>query len=173
MAKFTHRQKLSPKEETSLIIEFCKIVAVLSNTEEAILFIRDLLSKQEVKMLAKRLKIARYLIEGKTYHDISVLLKVSSGTIARVNGWLNQAGEGYRLAIAKVGEVEEPQKPFWTGLKRKYPMYYWPEILLKEIIYSASKRQRERLQKIINSLDSKDEMIKEIDVALRERYRPR
>jgi len=167
MAKYTKRQSLAKEEETNLIIEFCNAVAKLSSTEEAALFIKDLLSKQEVRMLAKRLKIAKLLINNQSYSDISKELKVSSGTIARINLWLSQSGEGYRLALAKAKDVEAPQKPIFSGLKRKYPMYHWPEILLKEIVYSANKRQREKLQNIIGNLDEKSELFRELNSILR------
>ena len=167
MAKFTRRQKLSPKEETDLIIKFCQAIASISKTEEAALFVRDLLSKPEVRMLAKRLKIAEMLIKGEKYEDIIEQLKVSASTIARVNVWLNQSGEGYRLVLNRTSRIKEPRKPVWTGLKRKYPMYYWPEILLKEIIYSANKKQKDKLKLLLDKLDEKNELIKELDEMLR------
>jgi len=121
-------------------------------------------------MLAKRLKIAKLLIEGKTYEGICKELKVSMGTIARINVWLAQSGEGFRSAVNKSGDFKEVDKPRWHGIKRKYPMYYWPEILLKEIIYSANKKQRERLQGIIDTLDEKTVLTKKIDTILRKTY---
>lgn len=129
IAKYTNRQKLKEDDEENLIIEFCTIVADLQTPEEAILFIRDLLSKQEIRMLAKRLKIAKMLMDGGKYSDIAEELKVSAGTIARINLWLSQSGEGFRLALMKKHATDEPIKPSWSGIKRKFPIYYWPEIL--------------------------------------------
>ncbi len=170
MAKFTDRQKLKEEEEENLIIDFCHVVADLQTSEEAVLFVRDLLSKQEVRMLAKRLKIARMLMRGEKYSDIAAELKVSSGTIARVNLWLHQSGEGFRLALLRTKENSEPSKPSWSGMKRKYPMYYWPEILLKEIICSANKNHREKLKNIIAGMDKKTELVKDLDVILAKKY---
>jgi len=168
MAKFTKRQNLTKEEETNLIIEFCCAVAKLSSTEEAALFVKDLLSKQEVRMLAKRLKIAKMLMNNLSYSDISKDLRVSPGTIARVNLWLNQSGEGYRLAVSRTKDVKAPAKPTFSGLKRRFPMYHWPEILLKEIVYSANKKQREKLENIIDNLDSKSELYQELDKIMRQ-----
>jgi len=170
MAKYTRRQLLGKKEETQLIIDFCKTISSLTKIDDAALFVRDLLSKQELRMLAKRLKIAKLLIEGKTYEEIAKELKTSMGTVARINVWLAQSGEGFRMAVEKSGELKEVEKPSWRGIKRKYPMYYWPEILLKELIYSANKKQRERLQEIIDTLDEKTALTKEIDAFLRKTY---
>jgi len=170
MAKFTRKQQLDKKEETQLIMDFCKTIASLSKLDDAALFVRDLLSKQELRMLAKRLKIAKLLIEGKTYEKISKELKVSMGTVARINVWLAQSGEGFRMAVEKSSGFKKVEKPSWRGIKRRYPMYYWPEILLKELIYSANKKQRKRLQSIIDSLDEKTALTKEIDKILSKIY---
>jgi len=169
MAKYTKRQKLKEEIEENLIIDFCTMVADLRSPEEAVLFIRDLLSKQEIRMLSKRLKIAKMLIDGDKYSDIITELKVSAGTISRINLWLNRSGEGFRLVLSRANK-SEPVKPSWSGIKRKYPMYYWPEILLKEIVYSANKKQREKLKNIIASADKKTELLKELDIILRKRY---
>lgn len=170
MAKYTRRQQLNKREETQLIMDFCQTISSLSKLDDAALFVRDLLSKQELRMLAKRLKIAKLLIEGQTYEKIAKELKTSMGTVARINVWLAQSGEGFRMAVEKSSEFKEVEKPKWHGIKRKYPMYYWPEILLKELIYSANKKQRERLQSIIDSLDEKTVLTKEIDAILRKTY---
>jgi len=170
MAKYTRKQQLGQGKETQLILDFCKTVSSLTRLDDAALFIRDLLSKQELRMLAKRLKIAKLLIEGKTYEGICKELKVSMGTVARINVWLVQSGEGFRRAVNKSGDFKEVDKPRWHGIKRKYPMYYWPEILLKEIIYSANKKQRERLKKIIDSLEEKTAVTKEIDAIISKTY---
>lgn len=66
-------------------------------------YIFDLLTPTERIMLAKRLAIAAFLIEGLPYHAISEMLKVSTSTIGRVNLWLKTAGDGYRLVIEKIG----------------------------------------------------------------------
>ena len=170
MAKYTRRQQLGKREATQLILDFCKTISTLSKLDDAVLFVRDLLSKQELGMLAKRLKIAKLLIEGKTYEKIAKELKTSMGTVARINAWLAQSGEGFRMAVEKSSEFKEVSKPSWHGIKRKYPMYYWPEILLKEVIYSANKKQRARLQQIIDTLDEKTAVTKEIDDILRKTY---
>ena len=170
MAKYTRKQQLGQREETQLILDFCKTVSSLTKLDDAALFVRDLLSKQELRMLAKRLKIAKLLIEGKTYEGVCKELKVSMGTVARINVWLVQSGEGFRTAVNKSGTFKEVEKPRWHGIKRKYPMYYWPDILLKEIIYSANKKQRERLKKIIDSLEEKTAVTKEIDAIISKTY---
>ena len=168
MAKFSKRQGLKPKEEIELVVEFCHAIASLNNADDAALFLRDLLSKNEIRMIAKRLKIARMLFEGSKYEGIEEALRVSPATIARVNIWLNQSGEGYRTVIGRLAKLKEPEKPRFEGVKKRYPMYYWPEIMLKEIIYNASRRQKEKLQGILGQMDEKSELFKEINLLIKQ-----
>lgn len=172
MAKFTKKNDLSKKELDLLLINFCNVLCQIKEPEEAAQFITDLLSKSEAQMLAKRLKIAEYLIAGDTYEQIKKDLKVSMGTIARVNEWLKLSGEGYRLMVGRSrGKDLDPIKPRWQGIKRKYPLYYWPEILLKEIVYSANIKQREKLRTVLNQLDEKTQLHKELNQLLLAQHR--
>ena len=169
MAKFSLNSKLTKKESEDLILRFCQALTQIKKPEEAVKFITDLLSKSEAEMLAKRLKIAELLLEGETYQDIREALKVSHTTVARVSEWLKIQGEGYRLIVERTKKLAkiEPQKPRLVGMKRLYPQYYWPEILLQEIVYSASKRQKQRLQKILDSLGEKTKLYKQLSRLIR------
>ena len=109
MAKFPRISKLSKKEREELLLEFCEALVAIKNLKEAASFITDLLGKQEIEMLAKRLKIAKLLLEGNKYGEISDELKVSFGTIARINLWLKTSGEGYRLITKRTGRRKESE----------------------------------------------------------------
>ena len=117
-------------------------------------------------MLARRLQIAELLLDGKTYQQIRADLKVSFGTIARVQTWLDLYGDGYRTIIKRIGPKQSPNnnedQPL-SKLKKKYPMYFWPELLLKEIIKTANKREKERLLKTIEQLRNKTQLSKDLD----------
>lgn len=180
MAKFSRLPKLSKEKQQELLISFCKILVELKTPEEAAQFLKDLLSRQEAEMLAKRIEIARLLIEGKTYGFIKDLLKASETTIARVNHWLATSGEGYRLAVSRVKpekskyqEIdEEMMKPVsWTSIKRKYPAYFWPELLLEEVVKSAKKSQKDRMLKILNRFDEKAEVFESLRALLQAEYK--
>lgn len=179
MAKFSRIPKLSREEQEKLLIGFCKALVELKTPEEAAHFLKDLLSRQEAEMLAKRIEIAKLLIKGFTYGEIQKMLKVSHGTIARVNQWLATSGEGYRLVVERVKEekfeaqeyIEELEKPVsWKRVKRKYPMYFWPDLLLEEFVRTAKKRQKERMRKILAQFDEKSEVFERLNLLLREEY---
>ena len=121
--------------------------------------LRDLLSYGEAKMIAKRLQIAKLLIDGCTYREISKKVKSGQSTIARVDAWLVAAGEGYRSAYEEIkGKsvkkiMERDTTIRLSSIKRKYPMYYWPEIVLENIIKNANKRQKEQLKNVVQEME--------------------
>lgn len=182
MAKFSRIPKLTKQEQEKLLIEFCRAFVEIKTAEEAAQFIKDLLSKQEAEMLAKRIAIARLLIRGKTYQEIRSNLKVSNGTIARINHWLETSGEGYRLVVNRVKPeeiektrtqelIEELDKPFsWKLFKRKYPLYFWPDLLIEEIVKSTSKKHKERLRSILGKFEDKEDLFKELNILLKSEY---
>ena len=86
MAK--HAEKLSKDEVRKIFFQLCLAISKLNSVEKSAEFLRDLLSIQEAEMIAKRLKIAELLLDDLSYEDIRKKLKVSPGTIARVQEWL-------------------------------------------------------------------------------------
>jgi uncharacterized protein YerC len=74
----------------------------METVEETRSFFKDLLSETEEVMLARRLKIARLLVEGKSYEVIEKALHAGPGTIASVHAWLDGGFGGYIKAIQKL-----------------------------------------------------------------------
>jgi len=117
-------------------------------------------------MLAKRLKIAKLLLTNATYQEIARQLKVSPQTIARVNIWLQEAGDGFRLMFYRT-KKKSPTPGIlpsgtWSSIKRRYPMYFWPELLIREIMNTANKRQKQRLRDVVTNLNIKDKRYREL-----------
>lgn len=163
-------QKISKPEVERLLNEFCQAISVLKNSQEIMNFITDLLTKKEVVMLAKRIKIAKLLLEGENYSKIREILKVGNSTIARVSQWLAESGEGFRLIHERT--QEEKLKPptswdyfmsDWRKLRRRYPSMFWPELLIEEIIKTMNKRQKEKIRRAIEKLDHKSSLYKQIN----------
>ena len=119
-------------------------------------------------MLARRLKIAQQLLEGKGYESIIEELNVGFGTIARVSEWLKISGSGYRTVLERLDKIPEIESGSirMSAMERRYPQYHWPQILLKEIVAGASIRQKNRLQKIIEKLPQKSRLNKELSSIL-------
>ncbi len=173
---------MSKRESEELFYKLCVVVSETNKVEDAAKLLRDLLSFTEVEMIAKRIKIAELLIDEKTYREISEELKTSSATIFKVQEWLNVSGDGYRKAIKKTkGRNVRNDKLLttydsssWADLKRKLPVYFWPQILLENIIANSNNRQRAKIETVLKQLEKieeKNPLYERIDKIMAEQYR--
>lgn len=162
MAKFTSR--LSRQEVEKYFYQLCVAISETKNPKEVAELLRDLLSYQESEMIAKRLKIAELLLDNMTYEEIRKTLKVSTSTIARVQEWIKIAGDGYQRAVKSLKSSEKKYKDrggnqfeTWSGLKKKYPAYYWPEILLENLIKESNYKQKMKIKSVVSQLEKMKE----------------
>lgn len=180
MAKFSRVPRLTKKERQELLIALYEAIASTKNKREAAQFLTDLLGPQELEMIAKRLEIARLLIEDKTYEIISDRLKVGFSTIARINAWLTLSGEGFRLILERTSkkkkksfeeEWNEKHDPYsFYNIKRRYSMYFLPEIIIEEIIKKSTKKQKEQLVSILQSMESKPEVFEQVNEKFKNQF---
>ena len=108
-------------------------IANLKDKEEVKNFFKDLLSEGEAIMLSRRITIAKYLLEGKSYDEINRIMSAGCSTIASVHQWLISGFGGYEMAIKKFNQVlkkrtpyrKEPSMPYtFSWLKKKYPLHF-------------------------------------------------
>ena len=83
-------------EETDALF---RAILSLNNVEECYAFFEDACTIKEIIEIAQRLKIARLLRDGVSYHAICEETGVSTATISRVNKCLSYGNGGYRLAL--------------------------------------------------------------------------
>lgn len=168
MAKYSKTSKLSSTKRQELVLAFCQAILSLKNEEEAAKFLTDLLSPQEIEMLAKRLQIAECLLKDESYIDIRVKLKVGFSTIARVATWLGMSGEGFKIVISrkkpskKEISIEEKYDPYSSyNFKRRYSQYYWPQLLLEKILQQSDAKHKQKITTILQSMGVKKETFTE------------
>ena len=77
----------------------------LSSVEEAYAFFDDLCTINEFRSMAQRLQVAKLLVSGKTFNEVSESTGASSATISRVNRCLKY-GEGYGTVLKKAKDGE-------------------------------------------------------------------
>lgn len=158
MAKFSKAHRLPKDKKQKVLLELCAALVMVKKLQEAAKLLGDLLSDQEIEMVGKRLQIAKLLLNDKTYEEIMEDIKVSAPTIARVNLWLQQAGEGFRMVMQRGLSKKDMKVPEWMPLPyesemaRRFPLYHWPQSLLAEIIRAANNRQRKRMLETMNIL---------------------
>ena len=81
-------------------------IVTVDNVDECIKLFDDLLSVAELRAMEQRYQVAQMLDEGMVYSTILEKTGASSATISRVNRSLQNAGDGYRTAFAKIQEQE-------------------------------------------------------------------
>jgi len=137
MAKFDH-YSMSPQEKNKILNELYSIVISLKTREQIINFFKDVLTSSEAVMLARRIQIAKMLLQGYGYIEISNKLKTGIDTIARVQCWLKDGFGGYLQALEKVVKKEEMETRrkedmearknvdpnSFEGLAYRYPLYF-------------------------------------------------
>lgn len=80
------------------------VILRLQTQEECRLFFEDICTISEMNEMAKRLRVAVLLREGKSYLQISKETGVSTATISRVNRCLEWGDGGYSLALDRLEE---------------------------------------------------------------------
>ena len=73
----------------------------LESREACYRFFDDLCTFSEITAMTQRLQVARMLLEGKTFSQISAETGVSSATITRVNKCLSYGSGGYGQVLKK------------------------------------------------------------------------
>ncbi|KKU48884.1 MAG: TrpR family protein YerC/YecD [Parcubacteria group bacterium GW2011_GWA2_46_9] len=127
-------QHLNDQERIHLLDLLWTSVSELSSRDEVRAFFKDLLSESEAIMLARRIKIAQLLLQGKSYEYICKTLHTSDSTIATVHNWLSGGFHGYESTIKKFEQVvikrqqvikSKKAEPYtYEWLKRKYPLHF-------------------------------------------------
>lgn len=159
--------KLSKNEQQEMVYDLINALTQAKSISDAALFLQDLLTKTEMKTLAKRLRIAKLLLKGMTYEQIEKNIHASHGTIAKIAIWLSERGEGFRKVVKSL--PKHPQEKSiqdysdWDKFKRQYSLYFWPELLLGEIVKGANNKQKERIKNVLEQLDEKSELHRKLE----------
>ena len=86
---------------------FFEAILKLDSIDDCYRFFDDVCTVKEIREIAQRLDVAKYLSEGKNYQEISAMTGASTATISRVNKCLNYGSGGYRSMLAKLKESEK------------------------------------------------------------------
>ncbi len=109
-------------------------IAGLQSRDEVKNFFKDLLSESEAIMLARRIQIAKMLLEGKKYEEIVNELHVGQDTVCKIQQWLTSGFGGYKKAIESFEKALKSRRgkegrnvamPYsFVWLKKKYPLHF-------------------------------------------------
>lgn len=166
----------SKKEKQELIVDLVQGFVLCKNIDDAVMFLEDLITKKELEILSKRLRIAKLLLEGYGYREIQDDVHVSHSTIAKISQWLSERGEGLRKVIKnldseKSGQADPLKVDFLENLKKQYPGYFLPEIILDKISKSKRAKESAKVSESLKSLDSSLLKKKNINKSINSWYR--
>lgn len=91
-----------PEQNDSERLELAKAIAALQTEDEALRFMKDILSERELNDLSQRYQVARLLCEGESYVEVSKKTGASSTTVSRVSKCLQKGAGGYRLILKRL-----------------------------------------------------------------------
>ncbi|MDQ6984768.1 MAG: YerC/YecD family TrpR-related protein [Candidatus Dojkabacteria bacterium] len=74
----------------------------LKTVDEAANFMRDLLTEKEIEEFSSRFEVAKELDKGKPQRQVATEAGVSIATVTRVNRFLKNGMDGYRLILDRL-----------------------------------------------------------------------
>lgn len=90
--------KLNIQKNKQLLLDSLKKVA---KTRKLSAFLDDLFTEEEILDLAQRLKIAKLIIEGKTYDEIAEKVKTSTSTVSKIGQVIKYGKSGFIKVFPK------------------------------------------------------------------------
>jgi len=73
----------------------------LKSSKDLSLFIDDLLTEEEILDLSQRIKIAKLILDGKTYDEIAVKVQTSTSTVSKIGQIIKYGKGGLRKTLGK------------------------------------------------------------------------
>ena len=134
---------LTDTQRLECLSDLYAIVGSLAGYNEAKSFLKDLLTTSEQLMIARRIQIAKQLMQGQTHEAIREDLGAGYGTITQVDHWLNDGNDGYGQVLKKRKTKEQkkidsiPPAAFSLDqLRRSCPRQY----LFLNLLMAAKKK---------------------------------
>lgn len=104
-----------PKRLSGFIHRFWNAVTLIEERNEAISFLKDLLTPTETRMIAKRLQIADMLAKGYKYQDIKNFVRVTEQTISSVNNKLQFGEDGLIKILKRLEKIDQTRQDKLEG----------------------------------------------------------
>ncbi|MBU0998280.1 hypothetical protein KJ570_02025 [Patescibacteria group bacterium] len=96
--------KLNPILKNQIGKTFAQLICDIRSPKEADTFLKVFFNKSEYETFIKRMAVAYWLKNNRSYSNIKTNLKISSATIASIQNTLDS--EGIKIALKKI-EIEE------------------------------------------------------------------
>jgi TrpR-related protein YerC/YecD len=90
--------------QTSQPQQLARALTTINDVQTMQNFLRDVLTEKEIIEVGSRLEAAKMLQLGKKYTEIVEATKLSSRTVARISGWMQNGCSGYEAALATIND---------------------------------------------------------------------
>lgn len=90
--------KLNLEKDKKLLVETLR---KLKSSKDLSNFIDDLLTEEEILDLAQRVKIAKLILEGKNYDEISEAVGTSTSTVSKIGQVIKYGKGGLQKVLGK------------------------------------------------------------------------
>ena len=162
-------ERLSKEEKTGLMFDLVSAFRIVKKPVETALFMQDLLTANEIRNLAIRLRIAKLLLSGNTHREIQDELHTSLTTITKVRSWLEKGGKGLVYVIEKL--------PLKWEIPQRFPRgpieYHLPQALLAVAEHSLAKSQDKKIEEFVREVKKKRNLDESLKKHSNEYYRER
>lgn len=100
---YNHRSMSDYQAQNEKEALLADAILKIKTRQEALNFLRDLLTPVELEEFAKRIEIAKFLYDKKmSYQEIADKLSVSTTTVTRVAQWLRRGCGGYESVLQRL-----------------------------------------------------------------------
>lgn len=82
-----------------------EIFSILGNTEEQKRFLKDLLTRSELRMLKRRWHIANLISQGLDLRTVARISQTSTQTVTKIKNLMEEGRGGYYIAIKRMNET--------------------------------------------------------------------
>jgi len=151
-------EKLSKNEVLDLTLDLINVFGQVKSTDDAANLIKDLLTADEIKDLAKRLRIAKLLLAKKSQREVTTTVHCSLATVTKISLWLQQSDGKLEKMISKLTPKYEMPK----NLPAIPIEFQAPQTLLATAQYILAKNQNSKTEKFIEKVESKKIMDREL-----------
>ncbi len=101
---------IDKNERYRIIGELFELIVNLRTKKEVIDFLIGLFTPSETLMIARRVQIAKMLLEEDNYEIIRKRLKVSNQTISKVEHWLKSDEQKNKIIVTKLNQIKKFSK---------------------------------------------------------------
>jgi uncharacterized protein YerC len=127
---------VDPKERYQLVGELLDIITNLKTKRDTVDFMIGLLTSSETLMIARRIQIAKSILNGQTYDDIRKKLGVSYQTITKTEKWLRRGDRARQKVLERyiLGRESKSLQKSKNYYNRNFLDRYAHHRVLKELL---------------------------------------